>query len=424
MTSSLHIALSLLSISLFGLAVSGQSIYSRLSYLWLFLIMGNYFLSRIALRGLQIDRKARSLKAQVGEIYEETFELRNLTRMPRIWAEVQDESGLHGSKGSRVLTLIGGGKTRSYVSRTRLTHRGAYPLGPTVLHSGDPFGFFPVSQSFPFRQTLTVYPRVVDILAFPSPSGLLPGGEAIRKRSQQITPNAATVRDYVNGDPMSRIHWTSTARRNKLMVKEFELDPLAEVWLFLDAEKKVQSVLPHNLDSDAGSVLLAKKVDNKLAPTTEEYSATLTASVAQYYLQQSRAVGFMAAGQSLDILPVDRGNRQFGKIMETLALLQSNGETPYEGFVSNQARHISRGSTVVLITPSTSTDIALLADQLIRLGLRPIVLLLNSQTFGGPKGSEKLALTIGALGVPYLLISEGQDLEASFRSMESFSFIN
>jgi uncharacterized protein (DUF58 family) len=414
-SSSLRIALSLLGISLFGLAVSGQSIYSRLSYLWFFLIVGNYFLSRIALRGLQIDRKARSLKAQVGEIYEETFELRNLTRMPRIWTEVQDESGLHGSRGSRVLTLIGGRKTRSYVSRTRLTHRGAYPLGPTVLHSGDPFGFFPVSQSFPFRQTLTVYPRVVDIFAFPSPAGLLPGGEAIRKRSQQITPNAATVRDYVNGDPMSRIHWASTARRDKLIVKEFELDPLAEVWLFLDAEKTVQSVLPHDLDNDVGSVLLAKKIDNKLAPTTEEYSASLAASVAQFYLLQGRAVGFMAAGHSLDVLAVDRGSRQFGKIMETLALLRANGEISYEGFVSSHARHITRGSTVVLITPSTSQELALLADQLIRLGLRPIVLLLNALTFGGPTGSDELATAIDALGVPHMLVSEGEDLAATFR---------
>lgn len=414
MTSSLRTVLILLALSLFGLAVSGQPIYSRLSYLWLFLILGNFVLSRLALRGLVVERKTRLLKAQVGQIFEESFELRNTARLPRIWVEIQDASQLPGSKGSRVLTLVGGRKTRSYISRTRLTHRGTYPLGPTELHSGDPFGFFPVSKSQAFQQTLTVYPSLIDISSFPSPPGLLPGGEALRRPTHQITPNAATVREYVNGDPMSRIHWASTARRDRLMVKEFELDPLAEVWLFLDAERDAQAALAHDLNSDAGSVLISGKVDNKLAPTTEEYAATLTASLARYYLQKGRSVGLMAAGRSADVLPVDRGSRQLGKIMEILALLRADGELPYAGFVSGQARHITRGSTVVLITPSPSQDIGLLVDQLLRLGLRPIALLLDAESFGGPRGSKKLGAELKALGVPHLLISEGEDLVAAF----------
>ena len=417
MTSSLRVALVLLAISAFGLAVSGQAIYTRLGYLWLFLILGNYLLSRVALRGLELDRQARSLKAQVGQIFEESFELKNTTRLPRIWVELRDLSPLPGNKGSRVLTLIGGRKTRTYIARTRLTHRGSYSLGPIELHSGDPFGFFPVHTSLPVQQTLTVYPRLVDISSFPSPAGLLPGGEALRRQTHQITPNAATVREYANGDPLSRIHWSSTARRDRLMVKEFELDPLAEVWLFLDAEESVHAALPHDLDSDVGSVLLSKKVDNKLAPTTEEYGATLTASLARYYLQQGRSVGLMAAGKSPDILPVDRGSRQLGKIMEILALLRTNGDVPYAGFVSGQARHITRGSTIILITPSTDQKLALLVDQLLRLGLRPIVVLINPEGFDGSTGSRELGAAIKAFGVPQVSINEGDDLEATFRAL-------
>lgn len=410
MTSSLRIAIVLLAVSLLGFAVSGQVIYSRLSYLWFFLILGNFFLSRFALRGLNIERRARSLKTRVGQIFEESYELRNNGRLPRIWVEIQDHSHIPGSKGSRVLTLIGGRKTRTYISRTRLIHRGTYSLGPTELHSGDPFGFFPVSKSHPHQQSLTVYPRLVNISSFPSPAGLLPGGEAIRRRTHQITPNAATVREYVNGDPLSRIHWPSTARRDRLMVKEFELDPLAEVWLFLDAERVVQSALPHDLDSDAGTVLLSKKVDYKLAPTTEEYGATITASLARHYLQKGRSLGLMVAGKTPDVLPVDRGSRQFGKIMEILALLRANGELPYTGFVSGQARHITRGSTIVLVTSSTSQDIALLVDQLLRLGLRPIVVLLNAESFGGLPGSQALGAALDALRVPHVIVDEGEDL--------------
>jgi hypothetical protein len=56
-------------------------------------------------------------------------------------------------------------------------------------------------------------------------SGLLSGGEALRRRTHYVTTNASGVRDYAPGDSFSRIHWRSTARRNRLIVKEFELDP-------------------------------------------------------------------------------------------------------------------------------------------------------------------------------------------------------
>ena len=43
---------------------------------------------------------------------------------------------------------------------------------------------------------------------------------------------------------MKRIHWPSTARRGRFMVKEFEQDPQADIWIFLDAQREVQASLP------------------------------------------------------------------------------------------------------------------------------------------------------------------------------------
>jgi hypothetical protein len=48
---------------------------------------------------------------------------------------------------------------------------------------------------------------------FLSPPGLLPGGKAIRRKSIDITPHASGVREYVPGDPMKRIHWPTSVRR-------------------------------------------------------------------------------------------------------------------------------------------------------------------------------------------------------------------
>ena len=127
-------------------------------------------------------------------------------------------------RGSHVFSLVGGRESRTYLARTRLIERGIFPLGPTQLHSGDIFGLFPASRSYPSENSLLVYPMLFGVRYFPGPAGLLPGGEALRRRTPQITSNASGVREYAPGDPLNRIHWLSTARRNRLIVKEFELD--------------------------------------------------------------------------------------------------------------------------------------------------------------------------------------------------------
>jgi len=389
MSRSLRITLALLGLSLFGLAVSGQVIYARLSYLWIFLIVSSFLHSRLALSGIELTRRARARRSQVGQIFEEVFEVHNRSRLPHLWLEVQDQSNLPGARGSRVLTMITGRRTRSYVSRTRLAARGVYTLGPTQLFSGDLFGFFPVNRQLLSAETLTVLPRVLELQSLPNPLGLLPGGEALRRRTHQITPNAATVREYAHGDSLSRIHWPSTARRDRLLVKEFELDPLSEVWIFLDAERKSQARLEYTLETDAGSVIFQRS-EARMAPSTEEYAAAVAASMAQHYLRTGRAVGLVNAGQVLDVLPAERGARQLGKIMETLALLRAVGDVPFTGLVIGHARYLPRGSTLILISPSTDKHMVMLVDQLRRLGLRPIVVLLNALSFGGDPPAARL----------------------------------
>src|SRR5512139_3937683 len=101
--------------------------------------------------------------------------------------------------------MIEGKAGRSYLARTRLVHRGVYALGPTILASGDLFGLFPVSQAVGHVDSLLVYPLMANVRNFPHPPGLLPGGEALRRRTHQVTPNAAGIREYVHGDPLNRI---------------------------------------------------------------------------------------------------------------------------------------------------------------------------------------------------------------------------
>ena len=130
---------------------------------------------------------------------------------------------------------------------------------------------------------------------------MLPGGKAIRRKSIDITPHASGVREYVPGDPMKRIHWPTSIRRDQLMVKEFEQDPQSEVWLFLDTHQSVHVSKPgDDTLPPIDDLLLLRRRKVKLSPSTLEYSVSITASLAHYFIEQRRAVGLVSAsGQQL-----------------------------------------------------------------------------------------------------------------------------
>lgn len=413
MTTGQKVVLALFALSLLAGLATGGKLYYRLSVFWALLYFGSWLWSFISLRGLHFKRSARTLRAQVGQIFEERFEVQNLNRFPRLWVEVNDRSPLPGADGSRVLTMIRGRQGRSYLARVRLVKRGVFPLGPTILATGDLFGLFPNEQKILEKDSLLVYPMMVDVRGFPNPPGLLPGGEALRRRTHQVTPNASGIREYVTGDPLNRIHWLSTARRGRLIVKEFELDPMADVWIFLDAAKDVQATLPQAQPDVYARDFWSHAGKIPLPPSTEEYGISAAASLVRDYLRRGRAVGLACAGLHVTLISPDRGGRQLGKILEALALTQANGKLPLRALIETQVKHMVRGSTVVLITPSTSREIAIIGDFLLQRGLKPIAVIIDASTFGGPPGSDQLAESVKLLGIPSRLIKNEIDLSAS-----------
>ena len=86
------------------------------------------------------------------------------------------------------------------------------------------------------------------------------------------------------------------------------------------------------------------------------------------------------------------------------------GSLPLQGLIEAQARHLPRGSTVVLVTPSASDAVIQGADLLLRRGLRPIVAAIDAASFGGYFKSDALVAAMHMLNVPVCSISEGVDL--------------
>lgn len=410
-------------VGLFGVLVDGAPIYSRFLYSSLLLVSGTWLWTRWMVRGLSLERTARELRANVGDVFEENFRLTNRTHLPIPWIEIANRSTLPSAAGSRLFTLVMGGQFRIYTARTWLTQRGRFQLGPTVLTVGDPFGLFTASRSYTSQANLIVFPMIHEIPSFSTPLGLLTGGRAIREKSYDITPHAAGVREYVHGDAMKRIHWATSARRSRLMVKEFEQDPQAEVWIYLDSQKSVhhqkrqaQKNIPFH------DMLLQRRPKFELLPSTIEYSVSIAASLAHYFIRQRRAVGLVSAGQTFNILPADRSERQEAKILETLAFVNADGNLPIAGLVASQSAMLPQGSSVILITPSTRSDLLLAVDDLLLRRLSPIIVLLDAQTFEGPSGTNELIAALRERRVPVIPVKLGDALPQTLSQISTSSF--
>jgi uncharacterized protein (DUF58 family) len=408
-----------------GTAVTGGVVYVRLLYLSALLIAIAWLTSMVSLRGIKVERQARSLRASVGDIFEEHFEISNTSKVPKLWLEVANESNIPHATGSRVLTFLRAKQKRIYTARTWLTTRGGFPLGPTMITSGDLFGIFRVSKNFPATSSLVVLPMLFPVSEFLSPPGLLPGGKAIRRKSIDITPHAAGIREYVPGDPMKRIHWPTSVRRGQLMVKEFEQDPQAEVWLFLDTHKNAHLAKPveESLTPPIDDLLLLKRRKVKLAPSTLEYSISITASLARYFIEQRRAVGLVSAlGHSFKVIPAERSERQEAKILEELAFLQAESTYTLPGLVTAQMGQLSQGSSAILITPMIWPELLLGVDSLVRRNLRPVVVLLMSQSFGSRASNEDLAKSLNERKVPVCRVYCEADLSDTLSSFAVNTF--
>jgi uncharacterized protein (DUF58 family) len=397
-----------------GAATTGAQVYIRLVYLSVLVLAVAWAWTLISLKGIRIKRRTRSLRASMGDIFTENFELINDSLIPHLWLEVANESTLPAAAGSRVITLIGSHENRIYIARTRLLQRGAFPLGPTLIVSGDPFGLFFNQIAFPATESLLVLPFIIPISEFHAHAGYLPGGKVIQRKSFDVTPHAAGVREYATGDSVKRIHWPSTARRNRLMVKEFEQDPQAQIWIFLDAQAWPQAALPYEMPVlFEHSWSFAKRPEITLQPSTLEYGVSIAASLAHYFIAQKRAVGFVSAGPVYTVIPAERSQRQESKMLETLAFIRGEGSLSLAGVVSAHAGQMPLGSSVILITPTVSGDLLLAVDDLTRRNLHPQVILLMAESFGGRPGSEEIADKLDQRGVPVCRIACGDDLPAA-----------
>jgi uncharacterized protein (DUF58 family) len=400
------------------LAERNRSLAFTVTYLLTAIIVISFLWSWANVNWVRIGRFTRARRSQVGRVAEEQFEVANLGRLPKLWLEVRDHSDLPNHHASRVLNSLGPRRNRRWMVRTICQQRGRFRLGPLTLMSSDPLGLFPRRRELAATSTLIVYPATVDLPGFLPPAGLLPGGDAMRRRTHYITTNVAGVRDYVPGDSFNRIHWPSTARTGRLVVKEFELDPTADIWILLDLEQAVHVSQPWTPpDLDIGpAALWQERPRIQLPPSTLEYAVTVAASLARHFLVQNRSVGLIGHSIHRELIQADRGERQLTKILETLAVISAGGRVPFAQVLAAEGEHLARHTTLVAISPSCDLSWVVAMRGIGRRGVRSLAVQLAAKTFGDAPPHQEIVAELLASGIPTHVIAYGQDIAAALSS--------
>lgn len=391
---------------------TGIRLFFHLFYMMLALLVISAVWAWLNLRGIRVQREPFTSRTQVGGVAQERIAVQNLWPIPKLWIELRDHSDmpLHAPG---FVAYLPPRERRRWNSKTPCTMRGKFTLGPTTLVSGDPFGIFQFSRTFSDTSEVLVYPRTTPLPEFSLPSAELPGGQDVKSRAYHVTPNVASIREYQPGDSFNRIHWRSTARTGRMMVKEFELDPTAEVYVVLDMQERVHQAL-------AGQRRRQGAGEPRISESTEEYAVQAAASIMRHLIEKNRTVGLVAWGQHREVIPAERESRQIFKMLEALAVLRAHGVQPLAEVLAAESARFGRNCTLVIVTPSLDERWVASLQQLRYRGVRAAVVLVDPQSFGGWRDTLAVQQRLAELRTPTYLYRYGQRLEDALSTPELF----
>jgi uncharacterized protein (DUF58 family) len=339
-------------------------------------------------RGLRAQRRLRFGWVSVGDRLAEAFTLANDSVLPAFWVEIEDGSNVPGYRPA-VVRSVGGRGILQWQQDAICQQRGQFHLGPWWLRSGDPFGLFTVTIDYPISDEIIIHPPIHTQLPIPLPAGQSSGRVRARQRSWQATVNAATVRDYHPEDPFRWIHWPTTARRDELSVREFDLDAAGDIWLLLDLQAEAQ---------------IGSGPDG-----SEEQMILLAAALSARALHETRAIGLAAYGQEPLLIPPGQGGGQQWRLLRALALARADGESGLAEALHDLRRVAQRGSAAAILTPRGDAGWLPMLLQLSHAGVRCHVTLLDRQSFGDPASpSHGLRAAIQRLGITCHLVRQGE----------------
>jgi uncharacterized protein (DUF58 family) len=275
--------------------------------------------------------------------------------------------------------------------------RGRYAFSESTVVVEDPFGLARAEQPLGESGALVVYPRLVELEHLFSETGAASLGGALRgllvRRPAGVELHS--VRDYQEGESLRAVHWPSTAKRGRLMVKDLEDAPRDELAVVLDAR--------------AGAVAGD--------PPQSSFEAQVRAagSILKLYARRGRRATLLVNSTPRRVQRVRSYDGDWRLALELLASVEPTGRASLGAMLDDDALVTGRTSDLVLVTAVVDRA---LVDTLLRQvpGRLLTVVYVDAATFApGTRPAnrrEPLLLRLQAAGVAVAVVRRGDDLAA------------
>jgi uncharacterized protein (DUF58 family) len=250
----------------------------------------------------------------------------------------------------------------------------------------------------------------------------------------EVTPFAAGVREYLSGDSLNQIHWPTSVRHDRLMVKEFDQDPQTDIWVFIDTFIEVQiQAEPRNRDEklDQALQLLSlrpSKEQYEIPRNSIDYECIVGASIINHLILKNEAIGLAAYSNQIRIHQPEKGERHFIKILEELATLDGKSNWSISEMIQTLIPGLAKGTTLIIITPELSTSLTTTLDDISMRKMHPILIWINLSGTLSKKTEQEIQLrTILDHKIPVFEVPEIQvigDLTRILRQNNATSYRN
>ena len=232
------------------------------------------------------------------------------------------------------------GRSRAWTYSLLPTARGKYDFGITVLRVRAPLGLVWRQIAYPNTVDVKVYPdireaRKHEIYAHRNRRPE-PGLRRMRVRGQGR--EFESLREFVIGDEIRHISWAATARRGKLITRQYTVERSQNIVVLLDTGR-----------------LMTARI-GKLTKLDHAVNATL--SIAYVAAAGGDNVGMVAFSRRVvSYLPPRRGHDQINRLMEALYNLEPQMIEPsYKRAFNFFDVNCKRRSLVVILTDLVDRD--------------------------------------------------------------------
>ncbi|AWM38372.1 hypothetical protein GobsT_34980 [Gemmata obscuriglobus] len=378
-----------------------------------YVLLGVYLLSRYLARrwvhDLEATRECDSSPREVGESTAVTVTLSNAGAIPIAWVLVEDllpdfavkaRTPRITAKGKRVqVVTLGSRGTKTIRYKVTFQMRGYYPLGPTLLETGDVFGLHRRHRVIGKPVYVMVYPKVVALPKYNFASERPIGEVRLQNRLFEDPTRTAGVRQYVQGDPLQRVHWKVTARTGQLHCRIYEPTTLAGATILVDFHQDgyhkrgepFRSELAITTAASLAYLVSVLNVQIGFASNGRDAADRIREDALAAESEEAQREGHTTREEARDrfeladgsdrvrpvVVDTRRGFDQYQQIREALARLELSDALTFGQLALEMAGRMPRDATVIALLPRVPAETAIALGTLKRQGFAVSAILIG-----------------------------------------------